>query len=123
MTPMEPRRIRLFADPERLAGFSSDAVLTRAQAELRQRRDDVELRDVERLGTDSVLVALVLPSAVRDEDIEADLRTVLGIGPGRSERGPDTDTVRGMSGSPTRACPRCGYLDGRHSPDCIFAGR
>lgn len=123
MTPMEPRRIRLFADPERLAEFSPDTVLARARAQLRQRRDGVELRDVVRVGTDSVLVALVMPRSVRDEEIETDLRAVLGIGPGGYEGGPDTDTLRGMSGNPTRACPLCGYMDGRHSPDCTHARR
>lgn len=122
MTPVEARRIRLFADPERLAEFARDDVVARAQAELRQRRDDIELRDVVRLGSDSVLVAVVLPLSVRDEDIEADLRTVLGIGPGRSGRGPDTDAMRGMSSRPTAACRECGYMDGRHSPGCTFAG-
>jgi hypothetical protein len=123
MTQKEPRRIRLFADPKRLDGFSRQTALPPARLELRRRRGDVELRDAVRVGTDSILVALVLPPTVRDGDIEADLRAVLEIGPGGYERGPDTDQLRGMSSNPTRACRRCGYMDGRHSPDCLYARR
>jgi hypothetical protein len=121
MRAVERRRIRLFADPGRLAGFSSDVALAQAREELRQRRDDVELRDIAQLGADSVVVALLLPPSIPDDEIAADLRSALGIGPGRYERvgGP----VRGVPTDPPAACPGCGRSEGRHAPGCRFDRR
>jgi hypothetical protein len=122
MTVKKPRRIRLFTDPENLAAFDRESVLARAVPELRERRVDVELRDVEQDGPDSVLVALMLPPTVPDEDIEPDLRSVLGIGPGRYQRGPEIGQMHGVSGAQTLACPVCGYTSG-HASNCKYRRR
>lgn len=121
MTEMEPRRIRLFADPGGLAGFDKESVMARAAPKLRLRRADVELRDVEQAGPDCVVVALFIPPAVADEDIEEDLRSALGIGPGTHQRGLEPDSILGVSGIKTWVCECCGGTDGRHAPNCPCA--
>ncbi len=121
MTEVEPRRIRLLADPGSLAGFEKESVMAWAVPELRRRHSDVELRDVEQTGPDCVVVALLLPPAVRDEDIEPDLRSLLRIGPGGYQRGLETDALLGISGIKTWACECCGGIDGQHAPDCPCA--
>lgn len=120
---MEPRRIYLFADPGRLAGFDSDTALAQARSELERRHADIDLRDVELAAPDCVLVALLLPPGVHDEDVEEVLRDVLGLGPGPSQRGPDTRTIGAVSPTQTRACTGCGYTGGRHAPDCKYRKR
>jgi len=119
-------RLRLLADPSRLAGFDSKAALELARPRLRQARDDAELAHVEQLAPDAVGVVLLVAPAVGADDIDEiakDLRAALGIGPGPHElilneaADPYVHRVRGIKGEST-ACPSCGLGGGRHLPGC-----
>jgi hypothetical protein len=121
MTGRTPRRLRLQADPGRLAGFDGETVLEDARTRLGQLRDDVELTHIEWLSSDSIGVVLLTEPTVRGEDIAeivTHLREILEIGPGPGEWLPaDVGKVRGIGGEgPT--CPDCWAPDGSHVPGC-----
>lgn len=118
---MAPLRLRLSADPSRLARLNSEAGLEQARSRLRQTRDDVVLTHVEQLAPDVIgVVLLVAPTVRADEidDIAMDLRAALGIGPGTNETGDaSVGGVRGIGGEST-VCRKCGIPGGRHLPEC-----
>ena len=123
---MEPLRLRLSADPSRLAGFDNKAGLEQARSRLSQIRDDVVLTHVEHLAHDAIgIVFLIVPTVGADDidDIAADLREALDIGPGTSElissEAGDgyVKGVRGIGGQ-SAVCPACGLGGGRHLPGC-----
>jgi hypothetical protein len=121
MAGMTELRLRLWADPDLLAGFDPEAGLDRARVRLRERRGDVELTQVERISADSIgVIVLVAPSVdyAGLAEIAAAVRELLGIGAGRFELVPDVvETVRGIGGR-GRTCPLCGGPDGTHLPGC-----
>ncbi len=121
MTGMTPRRLQLWADPSRLAGFDGETALEHATVCLRQQRDDVELTQIKQLSPDSIGVVLLVAPTVRredEDDIAAALREILEIGPGHDVWIPDErGEVRGISGQ-GRSCPECGGSDGSHLPGC-----
>jgi hypothetical protein len=121
MAGMTELRLRLWSDPDLLAGFDPEAALDRARVRLRERRGDVELTHVERISADSIgVIVLVAPSVdyAGLDEIAAALRDLLGIGAGRFELVPEMiETVRGFGGR-GRTCPVCGGPDGTHLPGC-----
>jgi hypothetical protein len=123
---MAPVRLRLSADPSRLDTFGSEIGLGRAQSRLRQSLDDVVLTHVERLAPGVIGVVLLVERTVRPDevdDIAADLRSALGIGPGRNELISDeSQRVRGIGGE-SAVCGACGLGGGRHVPGCPRAVR
>jgi hypothetical protein len=126
MAGMTELRLRMWADPDLLAGFDPEAALDRARVWLRERRGDVELTQVEQISADSIgVIVLVAPSVdyAGLDEITAVLRDLLGIGAGRFELVPDVaETVRGFGG-PGRTCHLCGWPDGTHVPGCTESAR
>src|ERR1700743_3442838 len=125
MPGMTRRRLRLWTEPGRLAGFAAESAPNAARTRLRELRDDVELTHVQLLSDDSIgVVLLVAPSAgIGDiDEIAAVLRETLGLGTGRNELVPDTaEPVRGIGGL-GRTCPCCGAPDGSHLRGCPELG-
>jgi hypothetical protein len=121
MTAMERRRLRLSAPAGRLAGFDGQAALGLARSRLSQLRNDVELTDVEKIAPDAVGVSLRIAPPVSDDDIAADLRAVLEIGPGGHEVVDATGLLWGglhkAIGGEEDVCS-CGGVGGFHFPDC-----
>lgn len=121
MPGMTRRRLQLWADPGRLAGFDAGNAFAEAQRRLRELRDDVELTLIRQLSPDSVgIVLLAAPSvgAAGIDEIAAVLREALGLGAGRTELVPDgLEEVRGIGG-PGHTCSECGLPDGSHRRGC-----
>jgi len=118
---MAPLRLLLRADPGGLAGFDGNAVLPGAQSRLRQLRGDLELAHVELLSPEAIGVVFAAVTTTRREAMDgivADLRAVIGIGPGASELIPDQDKAVRAIGGESRACPFCGLDGGRHASHC-----
>src|ERR1700735_2843853 len=111
---MAQRRLRLWADPDLLAGFDPASALEEARPQMRRQRDDVELTHIERVSADSIGVIVLMAPSVGDEGIDelaAVLRDLLGIGAGRFELVPEViETVRGFGGR-GRTCPHCPWAD------------
>lgn len=124
MRDRELRRIRLSADPATLDGVEWDSIQERTRAEPRRLDTEVELRDIARTAPELVVATLALPSEIPDEKVVADLRVILGIGPGTYVRLPEPGLVlgeppaRAIAGDPLPRCPVCGYADGQHRPGC-----
>jgi hypothetical protein len=124
---MTRRRLQLWGDPQRLAGFNPGAALEQARQRLGELRADVEVTHIEQPAPDSVRIVLLAEPSVTEADlnnIAATLRDILSIGVGAEVVLPEggREEVRGIGGS-SNACPGCKQTDGTHRRGCPYASR
>jgi hypothetical protein len=108
------RRLLLPVSPGLMADFDRGSALRHAQAALRSRRADTEIRDaamaIQRGG---LLVVVVAPpeAEVSDADLGDDLRAAFGIGSGIVIRGPGTDSMHGAPPRPRERRLKCEFQE------------
>lgn len=127
MPGMTRRRLQLWGDPERLAGFDPGIALDQARQRLGELRVDVEVTHIEQPAPDSVRIVLLAEPSVTEadlNDIAAALREILNLGAGAEVVLPEggREEVRGIGG-PGEACPGCRQTDGTHRRGCPYESR
>lgn len=113
-------RVRLSADPARLADLDVTAAMENARPELAE--SGVELTDVETGTSDAVKVAFIIPATMSLDDAVHRVRAALDIGPGGHEELDEMGRI-GYIGGRGYVCPRCGGQDGQHFPGCPLRGK
>jgi hypothetical protein len=124
---MTRRRLQLWGDPQRMAGFHPGTALDQARQRLGELRADVEVTHIEQPSPDSVRIVILAEPSVTEadlNDIAVTLRDILSIGVGREVVLPEDgrEEVRGI-GSSSDACRGCGQTDGTHRRGCPYASR